>query len=254
MSSPHLCTCSIIVFETGCGGGKTTLGVYRKIILPRVSPSQLIFVPTRLVFVVLFSWVCALRKKLATEELKRLGLGAHSKKAELVARLEEYLSTELSRAEPSRVMPSQMMVDCCLCWLRRTRGHDGLIKINKIIIKIYKILHRPPLNLHGTGGRGLLSWPCQQPGWQFFSNKQYPWWIVGLYTTPHSIFMAPAVGGVTHGPVNARRRAERPQTAHRRRWRPWLAVPRMTNYIVKNCHGGLLGNTSTPTRFSWRRR
>ena len=35
------------------------------------------------------------------EELKRLGLGAHGKKAELVARLEEHLSTDLSRAEPS---------------------------------------------------------------------------------------------------------------------------------------------------------
>ncbi len=28
----------------------------------------------------------------------------------------------------------------------------------------------------------------------------------------------------------------------------------MMNYFVKNCHGGLLGNTSTPARFSWRRR
>ena len=81
------------------------------------------------------------------EELKRLGLGAHGKKAELIARLEEHLSTEPSRAEPSRVMPSQIMVDCCLCWLTRTRGHDGLIKINKILIKINKILHRPPLDL-----------------------------------------------------------------------------------------------------------
>ncbi len=37
------------------------------------------------------------------EELKRLELGAHGKKAELVARLEEHLSTstEPSRAEPS---------------------------------------------------------------------------------------------------------------------------------------------------------
>jgi hypothetical protein len=35
------------------------------------------------------------------EELKRLGFGAHSKKAELVACLEEHLSTEPSRAEPS---------------------------------------------------------------------------------------------------------------------------------------------------------
>ncbi len=101
MSSPHLWTGSIVVFETGCWGGKTNLGVYPKIILPQVSPSQLYFVPLRLVFVVLFSWVCALRKKLVTEELKRLGLGAHGKKAELVARLEEHLSTKPSQAEPS---------------------------------------------------------------------------------------------------------------------------------------------------------
>ena len=64
----------------------------------------------------------------------------------------------------SRVMPSQIMVGCCLCWLTRTRGHDGLNKINKILIKINNLLHRPPLNLHGTGGRGLLSWPCRRPG------------------------------------------------------------------------------------------
>ncbi len=35
------------------------------------------------------------------EELKRLGLEAHSKKVELVARLEEHISTEPSQAEPS---------------------------------------------------------------------------------------------------------------------------------------------------------
>ena len=40
------------------------------------------------------------------EELKRLGLGAHSKKAELVACLEEHLSTELSRAKPSNAEPN----------------------------------------------------------------------------------------------------------------------------------------------------
>ena len=60
------------------------------------------------------------------EELKNLGLRAHGKKAELVAHLEEHLSTE-----QSQVRPSQIMVDCCLCWLIRTRGHDRLIKINK---------------------------------------------------------------------------------------------------------------------------
>jgi hypothetical protein len=55
MSSPHLCTCSIVAFETCCWGGNTTLGAYSKIILPRVSLPQLIFVPSQLVFVVLFS-------------------------------------------------------------------------------------------------------------------------------------------------------------------------------------------------------
>jgi hypothetical protein len=40
------------------------------------------------------------------EELKRLGLGAHGKKAELVARLEEHLSTEPSRAKPSNAEPN----------------------------------------------------------------------------------------------------------------------------------------------------
>ncbi len=51
-----------------------------------------------------FGWK---KKKLPEikEELKRLGLGAHSKKAELIARLEEHLSTEPSRAEPSNAEP-----------------------------------------------------------------------------------------------------------------------------------------------------
>jgi hypothetical protein len=40
------------------------------------------------------------------EGLKRLGLGAHSKKAELVARLEEHLSTEPSQAKPSNAEPN----------------------------------------------------------------------------------------------------------------------------------------------------
>jgi hypothetical protein len=49
----------------------------------------------------------------------------------------------------------------------------------------------------------------------FFSNK-YPWWIIGLYTTPQSIFMAPVVGvgGVTHGYVNTGPQAERVWKAH----------------------------------------
>ncbi len=40
------------------------------------------------------------------EELKRLGLGVHGKKAELVACLEEHLITELSKAEPSNAKPN----------------------------------------------------------------------------------------------------------------------------------------------------
>ncbi len=39
------------------------------------------------------------------EELKRLVLGAQGKKAELVACLEEHISTEPSRAEPSDAEP-----------------------------------------------------------------------------------------------------------------------------------------------------
>ena len=40
------------------------------------------------------------------EELKRLGLGVHGKKAELVARLEEHLTTDLSKSEPSNAEPN----------------------------------------------------------------------------------------------------------------------------------------------------
>jgi hypothetical protein len=40
------------------------------------------------------------------EELKRLGLGAHGKKAELVACLEEHISTEPSQSEPSNAEPN----------------------------------------------------------------------------------------------------------------------------------------------------
>ena len=40
-------TCSIVAFETGCWGGKPSLGVYPKIILPRVrvSPSPMTVSP-----------------------------------------------------------------------------------------------------------------------------------------------------------------------------------------------------------------
>ncbi len=40
------------------------------------------------------------------EELKRLELGVHRKKAELVACLEDHLSTEPSKAEPSNAKPN----------------------------------------------------------------------------------------------------------------------------------------------------
>jgi hypothetical protein len=65
----------------------------------------------------------------------------------------------------------------------------------------------------------------------FFSNK-YPRWIVGLYTIPRSIFMAPAVGVFSHGPVGAQD----------------------DDFFLTNIHGGLLGYTPPPARFSWRRR
>ena len=52
----------------------------------------------------------------------------------------------------------------------------------------------------------------------FLTSSQ--WWIVGSYTTSRSIFMALAVGGVAHGPVNARPRAERARTAHRQKKEP----------------------------------
>ena len=44
----------------------------------------------------------------------------------------------------------------------------------------------------------------------FLTSSQ--WWIVGS--------MALAVGGVAHGPVNARPRAERARTAHRQKKEP----------------------------------
>ena len=40
------------------------------------------------------------------------------------------------------------------------------------------------------------------------------------YTTPRSIFMALAVGGIVHGSVNMRPRAERERTAHRQKKEP----------------------------------
>ena len=74
------------------------------------------------------------------EELKRLGLGVHGKKAELIARLEEHLSTEPSRAEPSNAEPNNGWLLFVLADEdMRTWGHEGLIKIYKILIKINKI-------------------------------------------------------------------------------------------------------------------
>ncbi len=52
----------------------------------------------------------------------------------------------------------------------------------------------------------------------FLTSSQ--WWIVGLYTTPHSIFMAPAVGDVAqswlckHAP-SSRTGADGPQAEER---------------------------------------
>ncbi len=78
--------------------------------------------------------------------------------------------------------------------------------------------------------------------------------MVDCWVIHHPPLVFHGTGGrsFAHGPVNACPRAEWPRTAHRLRWIPWLAVPRMMNNFVKNCHGGLLGNTSTPARFSWR--
>jgi hypothetical protein len=47
----------------------------------------------------------------------------------------------LSLPSSSYPVASRRVVDCCLCWLTRTRGHNGLIKINEILIIINKILH-----------------------------------------------------------------------------------------------------------------
>ena len=44
----------------------------------------------------------------------------------------EFAAAPPQRARTDRVMPSQIMVDWCLCWVMRTRGHDRLIKINKM--------------------------------------------------------------------------------------------------------------------------
>jgi hypothetical protein len=59
---------------------------------------------------------------------------------------------------------------------------------------------------------------CAQDDDFFLTSSQ--WWIVGSYTTPRSIFMAPAVRGVAHGSVNTRPRAERARTAHRQKKEP----------------------------------
>jgi len=42
---------------------------------------------------------------------------------------ERHIQREDIHAKPSQVMPSQIMVDWCLCWVTRTGGHDRLIKI-----------------------------------------------------------------------------------------------------------------------------
>ncbi len=45
------------------------------------------------------------------------------------------------------------------------------------------------------------------------------------HAPPHSIFMAPGVGGVAHGSVNALTLAERARTAHRQKKEPWPLTP-----------------------------
>jgi hypothetical protein len=63
--------------------------------------------------------------------------------------------------------------------------------------------------------------------------------------------MAPALGGVAHGPVNALPRAERPRRAY-------AAVEAMAggaqddDFFLTSSHGGLLGYTPPLARFSWR--
>ena len=128
-------------------------------------------------------------------------------------------------------MPIQIMVDCWLCWLTRTKL--------KQVVDCW-VIHHPPLDFHGAGGRGRRPWLCKhapssgtaaeglsaeeamagraQDDDFFLTSSQ--WWIVGSYTTPRSIFMALAVGGVAHGSVNTRPRAERARTAHRQKKEP----------------------------------
>ena len=146
------------------------------------------------------------------------------------------LCVQRRTTHPSRVMPIQVMVDGWLCWLTRTRGHDGLIKTSGGLLG-----HTPPrLDFHGASGRGRRPWLCkhapssgaaveglsaveamagraQDDNFFLTSSK---WWIVGSYTSPRSIFTVPAVGGIAHGSVNTRPRAERARTAHRQKKEP----------------------------------
>jgi hypothetical protein len=83
------------------------------------------------------------------------------------------------------------------------------------------VIHPPPLDFTPSSGmaeEGLYAAVEAVAGGaqddNFFLTS------VILYTTSRSIFMAPAVGGITHGSVNTRPRAERVRTAHRQKKEP----------------------------------
>ena len=72
------------------------------------------------------------------------------------------LGTVLTLLHGRSVANQKSLTSCANFW--SVLPIEGLIKIKKILIKINKILHSPPLDLHDTGSRGLLSWPCWCPG------------------------------------------------------------------------------------------
>jgi len=141
-------------------------------------------------------------------------------------------------------MPSQIMIDCCLCWLTRTRGHDRLIKINKILININKILHRPLLDLHGTGGRGLLSWPFGA------QDDEVDCWVIH-----HHLLNFHGTGGRWRRPWPCKRASLSRTVADG----PYVAVETMAGsaqddeLFCKKLPWWIVDNTSTPARFSGHR-
>jgi len=102
------------------------------------------------------------------------------------------------------------------------------------------VIHHLPLDFHGAGGRWRRPWLCKhtpssgtdveglsvveamagraQDDNFFLTSSQ--WWIVGSFTAPRSIFMAPAVGGVAYSSVNTRPREERARMAHKQKKEP----------------------------------